>query len=251
MLLRRITEHMKAQNWTAIGLDFLIVVVGVIIGIQVANWNDARADERAYQDAMGRLKEENTETLRSAGEVRATIGGMLSDVQPAIEILENCSTTKDAEAIVNRALITIRSGRAMGAATMAIDQLVEEERLLNRQSDEQRVALRQYHSDLHSNNDTAALVLDKLSVDDSHPMIGFTGIVDPDETFNKVDVRRARMVRPLAEACKDQTFLKLFYRWERGHVFQLHLIDQLEEIVRENSRLMNPDGNKTPERVEK
>lgn len=44
MLLRRITEHVKAQNWTAVTLDFVIVVVGVFIGIQVANWNDARAD---------------------------------------------------------------------------------------------------------------------------------------------------------------------------------------------------------------
>ncbi|WP_425411063.1 DUF6090 family protein [Hyphococcus sp.] len=46
MLLRRITEHVKAQNWTAVALDFVIVVVGVFIGIQVANWNDERAEQR-------------------------------------------------------------------------------------------------------------------------------------------------------------------------------------------------------------
>lgn len=42
MLLRRVIEHVKAQNWTAVALDFVIVVVGVFISIQVANWNDAR-----------------------------------------------------------------------------------------------------------------------------------------------------------------------------------------------------------------
>ena len=42
MLLRRITQHVKAQNWFAVGLDFLIVVVGVFIGIQVSNWNAAQ-----------------------------------------------------------------------------------------------------------------------------------------------------------------------------------------------------------------
>lgn len=46
MLLRRITEHVKAQNWTAVVLDFVIVVVGVFIGLQVNNWNEARLDER-------------------------------------------------------------------------------------------------------------------------------------------------------------------------------------------------------------
>ena len=43
MILRRVIEHVKAQNWTAVALDFVIVVVGVFIGIQVANWNEARA----------------------------------------------------------------------------------------------------------------------------------------------------------------------------------------------------------------
>ena len=42
MLLRRVIENVKAQNWLAVSLDFVIVVVGVFIGIQVANWNDAR-----------------------------------------------------------------------------------------------------------------------------------------------------------------------------------------------------------------
>ncbi|WP_411816567.1 hypothetical protein [Hyphococcus sp. DH-69] len=55
MLLRRITEHVKAQNWTAVALDFFIVVVGVFIGIQVANWNDDRqrtANERLYLERL-------------------------------------------------------------------------------------------------------------------------------------------------------------------------------------------------------
>ena len=49
MILRRVIAHFRKQEWTAIGLDFLIVVVGVFIGIQVSNWNDARA-ERSIAD---------------------------------------------------------------------------------------------------------------------------------------------------------------------------------------------------------
>ena len=44
MLLRRVTKHVKDQNWFAVGIDFCIVVIGVFIGIQVANWNEAQAD---------------------------------------------------------------------------------------------------------------------------------------------------------------------------------------------------------------
>jgi hypothetical protein len=58
MILRRVTEHVKAQNWFAVGIDFIIVVVGVFIGIQVANWNDERADRVEAGNVLERLEQE-------------------------------------------------------------------------------------------------------------------------------------------------------------------------------------------------
>ena len=55
MLLRRITEHVKAQNWTAIVIDFVIVVVGVFVGIQVSNWNEDRQHASRTQTYYNRL----------------------------------------------------------------------------------------------------------------------------------------------------------------------------------------------------
>ncbi|MDB2438095.1 hypothetical protein N9W89_05225 [Hellea sp.] len=51
MLFRRIKAHVEKENWFAVGIDFLIVVVGVFIGIQVANWNEdqgRKAQEHSY-----------------------------------------------------------------------------------------------------------------------------------------------------------------------------------------------------------
>jgi hypothetical protein len=44
MILRRVIDHFRKQEWTAIFLDFVIVVVGVFVGLQVNNWNEARRD---------------------------------------------------------------------------------------------------------------------------------------------------------------------------------------------------------------
>ena len=49
MILRRVMQHVREQNWFAVGIDFVIVVVGVFIGIQVANWNEARKERAAEQ----------------------------------------------------------------------------------------------------------------------------------------------------------------------------------------------------------
>ena len=240
MLLRRITEHVKAQNWTAVALDFVIVVVGVFIGIQVANWNEGRANEGAYQDAMRRLGEESVDTLRIAQDVRATIDNMLEDVRPAIEALESCQTGAEAEKIVDRGLNTIRSSRGVEGISLAIDQLVDDASLLARQTEGERAVLRQFHTDLHGINETARFVIDLARAgEDTHPFIGFTGLVDPQETFNGVDVRRARINGKLSEVCKDQSFVKLFYQWERAHVYQLKLTRDLESVVTDNMQSLN------------
>ena len=67
MLLRRITQHVKDQNWFAVALDFIIVVAGVVIGIQVANWNDNRA-ARAETDRTLEILVPNIEDFERQAE---------------------------------------------------------------------------------------------------------------------------------------------------------------------------------------
>ena len=76
MLLRRVIEHVKAQNWTAVALDFLIVVMGVFIGLQVANWNaarQARTDEQAALEELLAEAEVNVGMLKAQVEAYDTL----------------------------------------------------------------------------------------------------------------------------------------------------------------------------------
>jgi hypothetical protein len=60
MILRRFTQHVTEQNWFAVGLDLVVVVVGIFLGLQVTQWNDARQDVRwereFYDDLKGDLE---------------------------------------------------------------------------------------------------------------------------------------------------------------------------------------------------
>lgn len=58
MILRRIIEHVKAQNWTAIAIDFVIVVLGVFVGLQVNNWNAARANRGIVAVHLSEIRED-------------------------------------------------------------------------------------------------------------------------------------------------------------------------------------------------
>jgi hypothetical protein len=55
MILRRLTENLRAQNWTAISIEFLIVVFGVFIGTQVSNWNQERLARRETEQMLVQL----------------------------------------------------------------------------------------------------------------------------------------------------------------------------------------------------
>jgi hypothetical protein len=58
MLLRRVIDHVRKQEWTAIWIDLVIVVVGVFIGLQVSNWNDDRATARRAAAFTERLRDD-------------------------------------------------------------------------------------------------------------------------------------------------------------------------------------------------
>ena len=58
MILRRIKAHVEKENWFAVFLDFCIVVVGVFIGLQVANWNEARSENERVATQLASFRTE-------------------------------------------------------------------------------------------------------------------------------------------------------------------------------------------------
>lgn len=58
MILRRIIQHLRKQEWTAIGIDFVIVVLGVFVGLQVSNWNEERANRGIVDRHLAEIVED-------------------------------------------------------------------------------------------------------------------------------------------------------------------------------------------------
>jgi hypothetical protein len=58
MILRRIAESIRARDWFTVVIEFAIVVAGVFIGIQVANWNEDRKFAAQEQSYLSQLRNE-------------------------------------------------------------------------------------------------------------------------------------------------------------------------------------------------
>jgi len=61
VIIRRIAHHLRQQQWTAVLIELVILVVGVFLGIQATDW----VDERNNRAAEARHLEEIAEDLRA------------------------------------------------------------------------------------------------------------------------------------------------------------------------------------------
>ena len=55
MILRSIASKLKAHDWGAAAIEIGIVVLGIFIGLQVDDWNNARKDRAAEREYLARL----------------------------------------------------------------------------------------------------------------------------------------------------------------------------------------------------
>lgn len=82
MILRRVIEHVKGQNWLAVMIDFIIVVTGVYIGIEVSNWNASRLAATEEKRLIAQLVTE----VDAATEVKAA---WIEQTEPRLTLLRS------------------------------------------------------------------------------------------------------------------------------------------------------------------
>lgn len=55
---RRLIQHVREQNWVATVIDLVIVVVGILLALQISNWNEDRESRRDSLIFTERLKDD-------------------------------------------------------------------------------------------------------------------------------------------------------------------------------------------------
>ena len=71
MILRRMADGIRQQDWFTVIVEVLVVVVGIFLGLQVDDWNQARENRHAEQEFLNRLHEDvlNAERAYKMGKI--------------------------------------------------------------------------------------------------------------------------------------------------------------------------------------
>ena len=100
MILSRVIAHVREQNWTAIAIDFVIVVAGVFLGLQVQQWSGARARGEQGRADEAHLRSVATAELASVCGARSYYATTRLSADRALAMLNGAPGT-DAELIVH------------------------------------------------------------------------------------------------------------------------------------------------------
>ena len=85
MLLRRLAEHVRSQNWFAVALDLLVVVVGIFLAFQVER---LYSDQRARVDAQERVGTLIEDFAQNSEELDFQITRTRTAIEAAANLLE-------------------------------------------------------------------------------------------------------------------------------------------------------------------
>lgn len=233
MILGRITQHVKDQNWFAVGIDFFIVVIGVFIGIQVANWNEGRASKLDYLQALDRAEAEISENIAFIDSEAKAIGSSLSIARAGFDALLSCSEEADAVQKINAAMVEIRGTRSVQTRAATVIELTTNPALLSEQSER----VRKRFSDLRFYQELASTTSDRFEpvAFKVWPADLSTLAIQPAERFRtqwlgiEYEVPRYALALGVSieEACTDNGLLKWFHSWESWQTSVLVLNEKL------------------------
>jgi len=208
MLLRRVMKYVDAQNWFAVGFDFVIVVVGVYIGIEVANWNDVRNNKIGLIASLERLDKEVSQNIDIIEKVLMTFEEGREDLELSSDALNNCAFSSDAEAALERSLWNLTNDVQPNFTTVALDELAGQVRyqdLLSQQFQDDfglyAGRLKEEHEQLTSHYDN--MWSHHVS---RHPDVS---------AFFSADTKNYegwgfKLAKPFAEVCVDASFRNRF-----------------------------------------
>lgn len=98
MILDNLSRALKTQNWLAAGVEFVIVIAGVVIGFQINAWNEGRSERAREAVYLLQLDAELTTVLEDIDSVQEALAAYFRWATTFLEGLEENDPAKAQEA---------------------------------------------------------------------------------------------------------------------------------------------------------
>lgn len=107
MRYRKITTHLKRQNWLGIIIDFFIVVAGVLIALQLGDWQQALKDAKDQKHYLLALHSDLSSSIESVDTALTENSNFDNFQQITLEVLEGLELNASNRLDFERGLATV------------------------------------------------------------------------------------------------------------------------------------------------
>jgi hypothetical protein len=221
MVIRRLVAAIREQDWPAVTVEFLMVVVGVFLGIQVSNWNEDMALDREFSAAMRRVAEEIDLNLADLATLKSELNAAIPVVREGYNALLTCVNNEGNLERVNAALNMSLITYGMNFERRALDTVLDTPDFIERLPETRRASLAQFSSFLK-------LIQGEITINEIEPFkngparapsVGFgpasPRTIDYGGKQYRFEQRNAFLTIPISESCSDNQLMKGFWLWER------------------------------------
>lgn len=103
MILRRMIENIRDQNWFTVTVEVLVVVIGIYLGLQAQQWGEERADRVEEQVYLARLESDVLTTIEHLKTSQSGAKLVLDSLEYILKIETQGETVLDYDAL-NKAI---------------------------------------------------------------------------------------------------------------------------------------------------
>ena len=196
MLLRSISAHVRSQNWLAVALDFVIVVVGIFVGLQADAWNEDRKERIRERAAIEQLLSDFTTNGAIVGRMVEFHAKKVEELTFAMDALTKGELAPDESVRFRNAFVSMTQLPPLGATMGGYDALIASGDFALIQDRELRSMLVELNANLEAERSLLGYFRDMNNTQSTQPARDLILVVPTDD-------RSAARLRVDFEAAED------------------------------------------------
>lgn len=123
MIIRRLAEGLRKQDWSTAAVEFVIVVVGIFVGLQANNWNEARLEQAQAHENMQRLLDEAQNAVAYTRREFERGAERITAQRALLDIMYSEAPLPEDTSLAERGFATLTFFPAMAPARTTYDEL--------------------------------------------------------------------------------------------------------------------------------
>ena len=154
MILARLSKAVREQNWFAVTIEFVIVILGVVIGFQISAWNETRQERALTRVTLERLQDDFTDIVAEIEDDVASIARTIEVMTTMREALQSGQLSEEDRVAFDIALQRAYTHREPANRSSTFVEIESNGRMALIGNERLRRALRRYDENVSAARET-------------------------------------------------------------------------------------------------